>query len=256
MRNVFKSYIAIWLFTPLTFLLTAADLSNTLPAGFQRPIGLPQSNLKRQNTLLYYSTECQDEIREYCPRSNKVELNDINVLQCILNDVPDLSALTTACQNLLYQVKKNLTINIDQSKAAQEICQVDLKLLPECTEEEGKHMSSCLLNHQENITQPECQRFISAMSSLIFTDFRLIENFVIDCSDEIDALKCGRIERVGTKDLVGQQGKTIECLQEKFRELKASKACAKQVMRITELQSKDFHLDRRLFFACREDRER
>jgi Golgi apparatus protein 1 len=27
-------------------------------------------------------------------------------------------------------------------------------------------------------------------------------------------------------------------------------------MRITELQSKDFHLDRPLFFACREDRER
>lgn len=31
--------------------------------------------------------------------------------------------------------------------------------------------------------------------------------------------------------------------------------CFLQVNRLTELQSDDFHLDRPLFFACREDRE-
>jgi Golgi apparatus protein 1 len=31
--------------------------------------------------------------------------------------------------------------------------------------------------------------------------------------------------------------------------------CRHEIMRIAELQSEDFHLDRPLFFACREDRE-
>jgi Golgi apparatus protein 1 len=32
-------------------------------------------------------------------------------------------------------------------------------------------------------------------------------------------------------------------------------ACRHEVMRIAELQAEDFHLDRPLYFACREDRE-
>lgn len=31
--------------------------------------------------------------------------------------------------------------------------------------------------------------------------------------------------------------------------------CRHEVMRIAELQTDDFHLDRDLFFACRQDRE-
>lgn len=32
--------------------------------------------------------------------------------------------------------------------------------------------------------------------------------------------------------------------------------CKKAIMRVAELSSDDFHLDRHLFFACRDDRER
>ncbi len=32
--------------------------------------------------------------------------------------------------------------------------------------------------------------------------------------------------------------------------------CRKEIFRIAELQSDDFHLDRPLFFACKEDREK
>jgi len=37
---------------------------------------------------------------------------------------------------------------------------------------------------------------------------------------------------------------------------KLSDKCKHQVLRIAELQSDDFHLDRPLYFACREDREK
>lgn len=36
---------------------------------------------------------------------------------------------------------------------------------------------------------------------------------------------------------------------------KISQECRQEVMRIAELQSDDFHLDRPLYFACRKDRE-
>lgn len=32
--------------------------------------------------------------------------------------------------------------------------------------------------------------------------------------------------------------------------------CKKAIMRVAELSSDDFHLDRNLYYACREDRER
>lgn len=32
--------------------------------------------------------------------------------------------------------------------------------------------------------------------------------------------------------------------------------CKKSIMRVAELSSDDFHLDRHLYFSCREDRER
>ncbi len=37
---------------------------------------------------------------------------------------------------------------------------------------------------------------------------------------------------------------------------KLSAKCKHQILRIAELQSDDFHLDRPLYFGCREDREK
>lgn len=37
---------------------------------------------------------------------------------------------------------------------------------------------------------------------------------------------------------------------------KVSPECNHEILRVAELQSDDFHLDRPLFFACRDDREK
>lgn len=37
--------------------------------------------------------------------------------------------------------------------------------------------------------------------------------------------------------------------------LVVDEVCQHEIMRIAELQTEDFHLDRPLYFACREDRE-
>lgn len=38
--------------------------------------------------------------------------------------------------------------------------------------------------------------------------------------------------------------------------IQVSDQCKKAILRVAELSSDDFHLDRHLYFACRDDRER
>lgn len=63
---------------------------------------------------------------------------------------------------------------------------------------------------------------------------------------------------------VHSQGEVIACLEKGLvREVEEQPGapaikddCKKAIMRVAELSSDDFHLDRYLYFACREDRER
>ena len=49
------------------------------------------------------------------------------------------------------------------------------------------------------------------------------------------------------------QGKTLECLSSQTDKLETS--CKHEILRVAELQSDDYHMDRTLFYACREARE-
>lgn len=63
---------------------------------------------------------------------------------------------------------------------------------------------------------------------------------------------------------IHSQGEVIACLEKGLvREAEEQPGahaikedCKKSIMRVAELSSDDFHLDRYLYFACREDRER
>lgn len=62
---------------------------------------------------------------------------------------------------------------------------------------------------------------------------------------------------------IHSQGEVIACLEKGLvREAEEQPGahaikedCKKSIMRVAELSSDDFHLDRYLYFACREDRE-
>lgn len=63
---------------------------------------------------------------------------------------------------------------------------------------------------------------------------------------------------------VHSQGEVIACLEkalvrqaEQLNHVHSIKEeCQKAILRVAELSSDDFHLDRHLYFACRDDRER
>lgn len=44
--------------------------------------------------------------------------------------------------------------------------------------------------------------------------------------------------------------------EERDPKIQVSELCKKAILRVAELSSDDFHLDRHLYFACRDDRER
>lgn len=46
----------------------------------------------------------------------------------------------------------------------------------------------------------------------------------------------------------------ISCLSQRYGEL--TQSCRKEIFRLAEMQSSDYHLDRALYYACRDDRER
>lgn len=60
------------------------------------------------------------------------------------------------------------------------------------------------------------------------------------------------------------QGEVVSCLEkglvkeaeEGDPKIQVSEVCKKAILRVAELSSDDFHLDRHLYFACRDDRER
>ena len=113
-----------------------------------------------------------------------------------------------------------------------------------------------------------CIFFSARVQTIAFGDFRLVGTFIEKCGAFVTQLNCGSLTREsahkGAK-VAHSQGATLEFLIEKMvnvpKEQEAiiksiSNECRHEVMRIAELQSDDFHLDRPLYFACRVDRER
>lgn len=49
------------------------------------------------------------------------------------------------------------------------------------------------------------------------------------------------------------QGSTLDCLED--NEANLTVTCRHRILRVAELQSKDYHMNRALYYACRDDRE-
>ncbi|CAL8380231.1 unnamed protein product [Arctogadus glacialis] len=172
--------------------------------------------------------------------------------------------LAADCSHLLWNYKLNLTMDPKFESVATEVCRSTLSEIKECNEEErGKgFLVSCLVDHRTNISEYQCNQYITKMTSIIFSDYRLICGFMDKCKEDINSMHCGSVN-VGQKD-VHSQGKVIGCLEkalvrEAEQEVQTNpikEDCKKAIMRVAELSSDDFHLDRYLYFSCRDDRER
>lgn len=68
---------------------------------------------------------------------------------------------------------------------------------PDCAPLNGKdgQLLSCLMDYQENITNPQCKQFLTKMESIVFADYRLIYQFTDRCESDIIKFKCGRMDK-------------------------------------------------------------
>ncbi|KAK3549021.1 hypothetical protein QTP70_025094 [Hemibagrus guttatus] len=202
---------------------------------------------------------CRDDVSRLCPKHTWT--NNLAVLEC-LQDKNEETEIASDCNHLLWNYKLNLTTDPKFESVAAEVCKSTISEIKECAvEERGKgYLVSCLVDHRSNITEYQCNQYITKMTSIIFSDYRLICGFMDKCRDDINTLHCGSIT-TGEKDL-HSQGEVIACLEKALvREAEQQvhqirDDCKKAIMRVAELSSDDFHLDRYLYFSCRDDRER
>ncbi|KAJ8252573.1 hypothetical protein COCON_G00218850 [Conger conger] len=205
---------------------------------------------------------CREDLTRLCPKHTWN--NNLAVLEC-LQDKKEDSEIAADCNHLLWNYKLNLTTDPKFESVAVEVCKTTIVEIKECAEEErGKgYLLSCLVDHRGNITEYQCHQYITKMTTIIFSDYRLICGFMDKCREDINTLHCGSIS-AGEKD-IHSQGEVISCLekglvkeaeeQDGRRVIKED--CKKAIMRVAELSGSNpleqcFHLDRYLYFSCRE----
>ncbi|KAF1393199.1 hypothetical protein PFLUV_G00036030 [Perca fluviatilis] len=204
---------------------------------------------------------CREDLSRLCPKHTWS--NNLAVLEC-LQDRREESEISPDCNHLLWNYKLNLTTDPKFESVAMEVCKSTISEIKECNEEErGRgYLVSCLVDHRANVSEYQCNQYITKMTSIVFSDYRLICGFTDKCKEDINSLRCGSIN-VGQKD-VHSQGEVISCLEKALvREAEQQdhvhpikEECKRAILRVAELSSDDFHLDRHLYFSCRADRER
>lgn len=203
-------------------------------------------------TRLIDEQDCKEDIHRICKDDVR---NNFAVLECLQNERRDIrEVVSDNCNHLLWQYKMNLTLSGRIEELAKNVCEGELKQFPKCEAQTSPgHTISCLTEKLDQIKDERCHQYLLRLAAIVFSDIRYVKDMVDNCRKEIETFRCGRVDHI-REDQRHSQGYTIECLTNHAGQLDAP--CQKQILRLSELQSDDFHLDRALFFACREDREK
>ncbi|XP_043245383.1 Golgi apparatus protein 1-like [Amphibalanus amphitrite] len=201
---------------------------------------------------------CAADIHRICAEDKSITLNDktpnIDVIGCLLDQQEEQedAGVSKECHHVLWQLRHNLTRSTSLARAVDTACSKEQFKNCDRSDPQPGHYVSCVMEHLDDVEDDECAEFLENLSVMIFSDYRMIYKFAQDCGPDIDKHQCGRLE--DDDENVHSQGKTIECVSSHMDEL--SDSCKLQVLRVAELQAEDYHMDRPLYFACRDDRER
>lgn len=199
-------------------------------------------------------------------------MSDYDAARCLFDSDPDLGGhLSPGCHNLVWQLRYNMTHGSDTLRLAQRTCGKQLfnvqkkNRLVSCQQlfvngQVGEFLL-CMLDGGEDSEgveeSAECSSFIEYLALMVFVDVQTLQPFYAACRGDVAQLACGRLELnddQSDSEAMHHQGATLACLGEHLSSL--TKDCRRQVLRTTELQADDYHKDRSLFFACRNDREK
>uniref|UniRef100_A0A2P2I582 Golgi apparatus protein 1-like n=1 Tax=Hirondellea gigas TaxID=1518452 RepID=A0A2P2I582_9CRUS len=207
--------------------------------------------LARKVIRLAEDPECFEDFKNLCGKDVN---NNFSILECIQNKgQTESDFLSQKCHHLLWTYKMNLTTSGRIEGVAREVCVKELERFPKCQElNQPGHTLACMTQHLNELQDEKCHQYLLKLASIIFSDYRLVSHMTDSCNQDIELLKCGRLQPL-VEPSVHSQGYVIECLSKNTDKL--SSDCHQQILRLAELQGDDFHLDRPLYFACRDDRE-
>lgn len=221
---------------------------------FKPSMKVPQADLA-------ISKECKEDVTRIC--GDRLLLSNLELLACMTERIEKDEDLTDECHEYLWNYKVSVTKDPKFAHVAAEVCRPAYSLHTDwgCSEHkegDGK-LIPCLLDHKNEITHKPCYHFLVKMGTIIFSDYRLVCDFIDDCHDDIKNHQCARLPARSPNETPSKshsQGAVITCLEEAVADgEEVNEKCAKQIIRLSELSSDDYHLDRNLYFACKNDRE-
>ncbi|RCN36160.1 cysteine rich repeat-containing domain protein [Ancylostoma caninum] len=189
------------------------------------PPAKPAENAPANKENIMSFDACKEDIHRLCNKEGVDLKSDISILECLQDAGQSESAtLTRQCEDLVWQFKIKLTQDDRFTTAAKDYCKEEMARIPAMGRcallTQPGYALSCLLDFVQNVTaSSQCHAFLGM------------------------ALEC----------LISQVVKRSKENADPLSLLDA--ACRHEVMRLVEMQTEDFHLDRPLFFACRHARE-
>jgi len=252
----------------------AAAAANTGRKVAEKPIKIHEENIKGVHTsvqqqedvehsskksnklILSKDVKCAQDVAKHCSKVKKD--NNFAVFICLQEVIQREEDLDEACEQHLWNYKYNLTIDPRFDEAAIRVCGEAIDEVKDCHHahavgKDGFFMN-CLVEHRNDIKDEKCHTFLTKMAVVIFNDYRLIHGFYEKCNVDVKLLKCGQLISGSDDENQHEQEGVISCLEGKIDEVR--KECKDQITHVAELQADDYHLDRPLFYACQDARDR
>ena len=181
---------------------------------------------------LYEDKECAADIEAVlvsrrCSPVEQYKRNNFALIACLSNAVPrrppppqpqgnrmdaspSTAVVSAQCEHVIWKYKVAITNNANFLSEIVAVCPDNMKQLESCSSA-GKgyaaspitrngHILSCVIEKKNEAEENARGRFteacaarITQVESVVFSDYRLIGDFVDKCSEDIEAQTCGRI---------------------------------------------------------------
>ncbi|KAI3379749.1 hypothetical protein SNEBB_009743 [Seison nebaliae] len=227
-------------------------------------ISLP--SLKRfMGVSLENDPGCAEDINRYCKhvrRTENVTITNMKYIHCLSQSTFQFQLLGK-CERSLLSYKMILTdnmhkfINVFENKD----CMMAAENIPHCRHLNNSQdeMVLCLLEEYGNVNNKKCEQMLQAIATLFIQDYRYSKHFLQVCATDMNQLNCVSNRPAADQNALHQQMDVLNCLTEKFMEKNGKyefqSKCIDAVRHLRELESQDFHLDKRLYFACQRERD-
>ncbi|KAJ8945307.1 hypothetical protein NQ318_003607 [Aromia moschata] len=227
---LFYTYVLVF----ITFLLISTVNSSIVHS---------KRNVKEK---IFDEDQCK-EVKVICNSLN--DTDDLSVLECLLSlNNPSRVSLSEECQHTVWEHTRRLLENENVNGLLLPVCQDNFKKI-NCDVKNNGNYFKCILNNMDNIQVKDCRQLILRLEGVAFTDFSWISKFLEHCTEDINALKCGRIDSQSFSQI-----KTLTCLQNNIFNIKDK--CEKEILHLSRLQSDNIKLDSELYLDCGKDHMR